>query len=96
MRGYVLAEINTKNVRIEGHDEVLKQWILADNNLKKIWHVKLLAWNEVARKFTRQLPEDTRVLISNFLVKDRFRCDDSGQSPYEIHFTDRTTLTAIG
>ena len=98
MRGYVLAELNTKNVRIEGCDEVLKQWILADNNPKKILRVKLLAWNEVARKFTRQLPKGTRDLISNFLVKGRFRKDNSGngQSPYEIHFTDRTTLTAIG
>ena len=94
MRGYVLAEFNTKNVQIEGSDEVLKQWILADNNPKKIWCVKLLAWNEVARKFTRQLPKGTRVLISNFLVKDQFRCDNI-QSPYEIHFTDRT-FTAIG
>ena len=98
MRGYVLAEFNTKNVWIEESDGVLKQWILVNNNPKKIWRIKLLAWNKVAKKIARQLPKGKCVLISNFLVKDRFRHDDSGcgQSPYEIPFTNRTTLTTIG
>ena len=49
--GYVLAELETKNVQIDGSD--LKQWILADNKTskkKKIWCVKMLAWDEEARK----------------------------------------------
>ena len=101
MHSYVLAEFDMKNVQIEEGDGALKQWSLADNKnseKKKNWCVQLLAWNNEARKFTRQLPIGTRVLISNFLVKDRFRKDDSsnGQSPYKIHFTYRTTLTAIG
>ena len=71
---------------VERGDWILKQWILADNNPKKIWRIKLLAWNEVARKFAGELPKGTRILISNFLVKDQFRKDNSGsgQSPYEI------------
>ena len=50
--GYVLAEFDMKNVQIDGSD--VKQWILADNKTskkKKIWCVKMLAWNEEARKF---------------------------------------------
>ena len=36
VRGYVSAELNTKNVRTEGGAGALKQLILADNNAKKI------------------------------------------------------------
>ena len=99
VRGYVLAEFDTKNVRIDGGE--VKQWILADNKTskkKKIWCVKMLAWNEEARKFATQLPKGAHVLITNFLVKDRIRNDNhyEGQSPYEIHFTDRTTFSTLG
>ena len=89
---------NVQYPNMEWVDGILKQWLLGDTNPKKIWRVKLLTWNEVARKFARQLPKGTCFLISNLLVKDQFRTDDSnhyeGQSPYEI--TDRTTLTTIG
>ena len=60
-----------KNVQYpnsEWVDGILKQWLLGDTNPKKIWRVKLLIWNEVARKFARQLRKATRFLISNFLV----------------------------
>ena len=81
---------------------MLKQWILTDNKTskkKKIWCVKMLAWNEEAIKFATQLPKGTRVFITNFLVKDRIRNDVNdyeGQSPYEIHFTNRTTFSTLG
>ena len=100
--GYVLDVFDTKNVRIDESDSVVKQWILADiktSKKNKIWCVKMLAWNEEAIKFATQLPKGTRVLISNFLVKDRLRTDDhdyEGQSPYEIHFTNDTTFSILG
>ena len=98
--GYVLAEFDTKNVRIDGRNWVLKQLLLADIKTfkkNKIWCIKMLAWNKEAIKFATQLPKETRVLISNFLVKDRLRVADyEGQSPYEIHFTSFTTFSILG
>ena len=97
--GYVLAEFDTKNVRIDEGVCVVKQWLLADikaSKKNKIWCVKMLAWNEEAIKFATLLPKETRVIILNFLVKGRLRSNDyEGQSPYEIRFTARTTFSII-
>ena len=86
--------------KIDGRDCVVKHCILADiktSKNNKIWCVKMLAWNEEAIKFATQLPKETRVLISNFLVKDRLRVADyEGQSPYEIRFTNYTTFSILG
>ena len=88
-----------KTVRIDEGDCAVKQWILADikaSKKSKIWYVKMLAWNEEAIKFATLLPKETRVLILNFLVKGRLRSSDyTGQSPYEIRFTARTTFSII-
>ena len=98
--GYVLEVFDTKIVRINKSDCVLKQWILADiksSKKSKIWCVKTLAWNKDAIKFATQLPKETRVLISNFLVKDQLRVADyEGQSPYEIHVTSFTAFSILG
>ena len=61
--GYVLDVFDTKNVRIDESDSVVKQWILADNKTSKknkIWCVKMLAWNEEAIKFAPQLPKGSQ------------------------------------
>ena len=102
MIGYVLDVFDTKNVRIDESDGVVKQWILADiktSKKKKIWCVKMLAWNEEAIKFATQLPKGTCVFITNFLAKDRIRNDVKdceGQSPYESHFTNQTISSTLG
>ena len=100
--GNVLAEFDVKNVQIDGCGGMVKQRILADNKSskeKKIWCVKMLAWNEEARKFATQIPKGTHDFILNFLVKDQIRNDDNnyeGQSPYEIHFTVQTIFSTLG
>ena len=78
--GYVLDVFDTKNVRIDESDCMVKQWILADiktSEKNKIWCAKMLAWNKKIINIKTLLPKETRVLISNVLVKDRIRNDDN-------------------
>ena len=101
--GCVSQVFDTKTVRTDGVDCVVKKWILADckrDKKSEIQYVNMLAWNEEAVKFETQLSKGTRVLILNFLVKSALTTYDREtqckHSPYEIYFTSDTTCTIIG
>ena len=50
-------------------DERVKSWILADyrDGIADVWRIKMVSWNDVARKFETALPKGVGVLISNFI-----------------------------
>ena len=69
--GYILCDSKPKNFKYKlrfPRDGEEKTWILVDYG-RNVWRIKVVAWNDLARKFHKTLPRGTNVRISNFRLK---------------------------
>ena len=73
VKGYILADFDGKSFQYKssGRDGRVKSWILADyrDGIADVWRIKMVSWNDMARKFETALPKGVDVLVSNFTSK---------------------------
>ena len=84
------------NVRAPCDGEV-EAWVLADYG-RNVWRIKVVAWNDLARKFQKTLPKGTNVRITNFILKhSSWEADQlyGGQHTCEIHLMNLSKLTVL-
>ena len=72
VKGYILADFDGKSFQYKSSGRV-KLWILADyrDSVADVWRIKMVSWNDMARKFVTALPKGVNVLVSIFTLKNQ-------------------------